>query len=91
MLAVSMAAMGSGCIELASEKILYLLDELCRTMGYCLPPHEKQRISETKGLDAQKLTDAVLMASGFVPAHEKQRRREIEASVSHYLARWAQP
>ena len=62
--------MGSCSIELSSDKILYLLDELCRTMGYCLPSHEKQRISETKSLDVQKLTDAVLMASGFVPAYE---------------------
>jgi hypothetical protein len=83
--------MGNGCIELSSDKILYLLDELCRTMGYCLPSHEKLRISETQGLDAPKLTDAVLMASGLVPADEKQLRKEIEARVSHYLAHWAQP
>ncbi len=60
-------------------------------MGYCLPPAEKLRLSETKGLSAKTFANAVLTASGFVPEYEKQRGQEIETKATHYLARWAQP
>jgi hypothetical protein len=83
--------MGSDGIELTRDKILYLLDELCRTMGYCLAPTEKHRISEIAGLSAETFTDEILKASGFLSEHEKQKRREIEARISHYLDRWSQP
>jgi hypothetical protein len=77
--------MADGASEISGETTQYLLEELCRTMGYCLQPEQKQRISKARALDAISLADKVLIASGFVPEHEKQKRRDIVESISHYL------
>jgi hypothetical protein len=75
--------------EIPSDKVPYLLDELCRTMGYCLQPEQKLRISKARALDAMTLADKVLLASGFVPEHEKRRRKDISEKISHYLRQWS--
>ncbi len=76
--------------EISRDKALYLLDELCRTMGYCLEPDQKERISKARALDALSLADKVLIASGFTPEHEKQKRKDISAKISHYLRQWSE-
>jgi hypothetical protein len=82
--------MRSGDIEIPSDKILYLLDEVCRTLGFCLPPKEKLRISEAVGWNTQSLTDEILTVSGFVPECEEQWRNEIKSRLCHYFQRGSQ-
>jgi hypothetical protein len=44
-----------------------LLDDLCRKLGYCLPPDDKARIIDNPPETVNGFTDAVVTAEGFDP------------------------
>ena len=63
-----------------------LLYELCVQLGYCLSPDDQTKLVESPPADIDQFTDAVLVAEGFDPAVEKQRRREVRAMVARHFA-----
>lgn len=65
-----------------------LLDQLCLTFGFCLPPDAKAvlRTSPPEGVD--EFTDAVIAAEGMNPATlDSSLRRGMREMVAHEAGR----
>jgi len=63
--------------------VVKLLDDLCVSLGYCLPPFDKQRIIADPPQTIDAFTDAVIQAEGRDPdLMETRERREVRRMVA---------
>ena len=62
----------------------WLLGDLCRGLGSCLPAHEQERLLSSPPSDVDAFTDAVLIAEGLDPVYTDKRLR---AGVRQIVAR----
>jgi hypothetical protein len=63
-----------------------LLDDLCRTYGYCLPPDEQEALLANPPQDVDAFVDAVLVAEGEDPAlYDKRMRLELSDVIRDWL------
>jgi hypothetical protein len=53
---------------LSRDEVWFLLKTLCEAWGYCLPPHEAERILNNPPLTVYEFTDAVFVADGEDPS-----------------------
>ena len=53
---------------LPGDSVGRLLEELCRTFGFCLPPEERARLRADPPNTPEAFTDAVFTAEGLDPA-----------------------
>ena len=58
---------------LESRAIQFLLDELCTTLGLCLPPDAHDALATHPPPDPEAFTDAVLRAEGLDPLTTDRR------------------
>ncbi|WOB06865.1 hypothetical protein [Piscinibacter gummiphilus] len=59
-----------------------LLATLCVKLGFCLPPEEQSRLSQSPPGTVDAFTDAVFQAEGMNPVIEVQLRRQVRALVA---------
>lgn len=57
--------------------ILVLLDKLCLESGFCIPPVDAVRISQSASLTADEFASEVLRAEGMNPEYELSWYRAI--------------
>jgi hypothetical protein len=55
-----------------------LLNWLCAEWGFCIPPGEAGRISQSASLSAEEFATAVLVAEGMNPEYEREWFRNIK-------------
>ncbi len=67
-----------------------LLDDLCVTLGFCLPPDEQRKLRERPPADATDLADAVLEAEGLDPDVDVdlRLRRQLRDRVARHMRVW---
>lgn len=69
-----------------------LLDELCVSLGFCLPPDAKEALKANPPGDVDAFTDAVIRAEGMDPvlidtALRRKMRELVDLRVGRVLAR----
>ena len=52
---------------LSDSEVVRLLNELCRGLGFCLPPEDNENLRANPPTDADAFTDAVFLAEGMDP------------------------
>lgn len=62
-----------------------LLHELCVDLGFCLPPHEQQRLQEAPPADADSFADAVFAAEGMSPGHHTQLWHQVRERIDRRM------
>lgn len=72
---------------LTARETEILLDQLCRTLGFCQPPNAYNALKENPPTDVNAFTDAVFVAEGFgdpstVDRHLYRKVRTIVAEGS---------
>jgi len=76
---------------LTPTEVQTLLDELCETGGFCLPPVARERLCLSPPQISSELADAVLRAEGLDPeTMDRQTRRSVQAFVSDWTERHLQ-
>ena len=66
-----------------------LLDKLCVTLGFCLPPNAYEALKENPPADITRFTDAVFVAEGFTDPATADRHlyRRVRAMVAEAFGR----
>ena len=65
------------------EKIAALLDNLCMTLGFCLPPDVYSQLTAAPPTNVDDFTAAVFVAEGLDPVTaERHLYREVRALVA---------
>ncbi|MFF9488379.1 hypothetical protein [Streptomyces sp. NPDC014676] len=67
------------------DGIRELLHELCVDLGFCLPPHEQQRLREAPPADADSFADAVFAAEGMNPGHHTRLWHQVRERIDRRL------
>ncbi|MGW4026135.1 hypothetical protein [Streptomyces sp. NPDC005009] len=62
-----------------------LLHELCVDLGFCLPPHEQQRLQEAPPADADGFADAVFAAEGMDPGRHPQLWHQVRERIDRRM------
>lgn len=57
---------------LNAKEIEYLLDTLCREMGFCLPPDDQNRLQENPPNEVKAFTDEIFFAEGLDPQYVRR-------------------
>jgi len=70
---------------LRENEVEALLNGLCETAGFCLPPHAREQLCLNPPDGATELANAVLRAEGFDPA---TMDRQLRRSVADFVANW---
>jgi hypothetical protein len=68
--------------RLSSSQVAALLDELCVDYGFCLPPHEKERLKTEPPSEVDAFTDAVFGAEGMDPWRDLHLRSLVKKRVA---------
>ena len=74
--------------SVAPSQVGWLLTDICVHLGHCSAAREQERFEQLVSLGPAALADAVLVAAGINPEHEKQLRREVHEFVAARFARW---
>jgi GNAT superfamily N-acetyltransferase len=61
-----------------NEGVAQLLSDLCRELGFCVPPNAIERISAFPDLTADQFATEVLRAEGFNPEYEPKWRNKLK-------------
>ena len=62
-----------------------LLDELCITLGLCLAPEDRARLSIAPPPDIDEFERAILVAEGYDPlTTDRQLRHALRACIERY-------
>ncbi len=72
-------------IQLSEKVVKYLLDDLCITLGYCLPPKEQERIINEPPNTPQQFSKAVMDAEG-VGTGDSQLFEDVLEIVCKYFS-----
>jgi hypothetical protein len=69
----------------ARTSVEWLLDDLCESLGFCLPPDARRRLAQRppSGIDA--FTDAVFLAEGLDPEDDEELRKQVRDLVVKHL------
>jgi hypothetical protein len=70
----------------SSQAIQRLLDELCVDLGFCLPPWEQTKLSNSPPPSIDAFADAVFLAEGLAPhLADKQLWKKVRAVVAKHF------
>ena len=75
--------------QTADERLAWLLRDLCTRMGYSMAVRDPAKFKPLVALGAEVFADAVLVAEGLNPEHEKHLRRAVREFVSERFAGWS--
>jgi hypothetical protein len=70
----------------SSRQLQFLLGDLCRDLGFCLPPDSQAELISNPPDDIDEFTDAVFRAEGFDP--DRGYPRQLWHTVRERVARF---
>lgn len=63
-----------------------MLDKLCIELGFCLPPEEYTKLSNSPPTTVKAFTDAVFVAEGLEPEYaDRHLWRQVRDRVTEYF------
>ena len=63
-----------------------MLDKLCIDLGFCLPPEEYTKLSNSPPTTVKAFTDAVFVAEGLEPEYaDRHLWRQVRDQVTKYF------
>jgi len=75
-------------ITLSQPEVRALLDELCRTYGFCLPPQNDARIMASPPTTVDAFIHEVFLAEGLdIEMADRHLVRQMRGSISAFFAR----
>jgi len=77
----------SAMIKLYESQIEPLLNELCVRLGFCLPPVDQARLTDSPPTNVNAFTDAVFIAEGMDPNANPHLRQQVVACVAAHFAK----
>jgi hypothetical protein len=76
----------------SSRDVELLLEELCTTLGFCLPPEARRELGRNPPPDASEFADAAFRAEGLDPTGSDRRLyRQVEAVAERAFRRVSAP
>lgn len=73
--------------RLSPNEVRALLNELCTSLGYCLPQDELERIEANPPTDVDEFADVVMIVEGGNPEKKPEERAQVRRIVAHYFNR----
>lgn len=70
---------------LMRTEVEHLLDRLCTSLGYCLPPDVREQLAAAAPTDIDGFTAAVLEGEGLDPTADREQYRQVRAVVAEGL------
>ncbi len=70
---------------LTSRQIQFLLEDLCRDLGFCLPPQARIHLIQQPPDDITTFTDAVFRAEGLDPIYaDRQLYKQVQDLIAKH-------
>lgn len=76
---------------LAPTEVVYLLEDLCIRLGFCLPPEARTRLEKAPPRGPQDFAESVFRAEGLDPQLDKTLYSQVLATVEAAFHRSVAP
>jgi hypothetical protein len=70
----------------SDRRVDFLLDELCTTLGICLPCDARESVGSARTADADAFTHAIFSAEGLDPSADRRLYEHVRRIVGRAFA-----